>query len=267
MHKSSDLIGCKSGKPSISVIIPVYRNRETISSLASRADAVLEDSSRSHEIIFVDDASPDDSWAVIRELAAANPHVRGLRHTRNLSQHEAVLTGLAHASGDVSVTMDADLQDPPEAIPSLLDALRCSDADVVFAGRIGNYQSWYRMITSRLYRALLLGWLTRLPSDAGMFFAIRRSALARVLALRSPGQASVIGMIAAAQLRSGSVPVPRARRRHGYSAYTTGCRVRSALHMVRCTLFAKPASHGPIQGTDAGAKIDSSCNLTGGESR
>jgi polyisoprenyl-phosphate glycosyltransferase len=225
--------------PAVSVVAPVFGNAASLAALAERIDAAVSGIGAPHEIVLVDDASRDDSWRRIDDLARARAHVRGVRHARNRGQHAAALTGLAHARGDVCVVMDADLQDPPEAIPPLVAALAQTGADVVFAGRRGDYQAWHRMLTSRIYRGLLLGALTDLPPDAGMFFAIGRPALARLLAVevRDP---MVIGMIAAARLRCTSIPVPRAARAHGRSAYSEWRRLRAALNMLRCAWLAPP---------------------------
>ena len=105
------------------------------------------------EIIFVDDASPDDSALVLITLARTDPTVVVLSLPRNAGQHRAVLRGLALARGDV-VVMDADLQDAPEAIPSLLDKMDEGFA-AVFAGRRGNFTPWPRHLTSRAFKYVL----------------------------------------------------------------------------------------------------------------
>jgi len=239
----------------VSVVIPVYANAGSLARLCARIAATMRDHRLDHEIIFVDDASPDDSWTRIEALAQSRPGVRGLRHGGNRGQHRAALAGLGDADGDICVVMDADLQDPPEAIPALLRALRTRDSDVVFAGRVGDYQAWHRMLTSRLYRRLVLAPMTGLPGDAGMFFAIRRDALDRLLAMTTPGTPMLIGMIAAAKLRCLSVPVMRESRPHGSSAYSGWRRLRAAMRMVRSAWFARPSEEAPLRSQQLAAIV------------
>jgi len=156
--------------------------------------------------------------------------IKVLELNQNGGQHEAALRGLRHASGEWLVILDADLQDPPEAIPTLLARAR-TGFDAVFAGRRGRYQSGLRMLTSRAYR-VALSRLIPVPPDAGMFVALRGSAVRSLVELNGP-PSQVVAMIAAAGLRSTSVPVPRQPATSGRSAYTTGLRLRSALRAFR----------------------------------
>lgn len=107
----------------ISVVIPAYRSRDSLSILMERLEAVLTRLKKTFEIIIVDDCSPDDTWAVLKELKKGRPHLKIVRLLRNSGQHNAILCGFSIAHGDIIVTMDDDLQNPPEEIPKLLDAI------------------------------------------------------------------------------------------------------------------------------------------------
>src|SRR5437867_3422015 len=105
----------------ISVVIPVYRSSESLPILIPRLVAEFKRMNKKGEIVLVDDASPDNSWAVLKELK--NVHGKALKIARlltNKGQHNALLCGLSLAKGNVIVTMDDDLQNPPEEIPRLL---------------------------------------------------------------------------------------------------------------------------------------------------
>ena len=104
----------------ISVVLPVYRNAEVLAALHARLVRVLEGEAAELEMIFVDDACPAGSGAVLDQLARRDTRVRVIRHERNQGQRLAVWHGLEAARGEIVITMDADLQDPPEAIPLLL---------------------------------------------------------------------------------------------------------------------------------------------------
>ena len=106
------------GEPtgSISVVVPVYNGERSLDELIRRLEPVLEGETVRYEVILVDDDSRDGSWERIRELARARPWVHGMRLTRNYGQHNANLCGFLHADGDYVVTMDDDLQNPPEEI-------------------------------------------------------------------------------------------------------------------------------------------------------
>ena len=151
----------------ISVVLPVYRNAEALAALYARLIRVLEAETARFELIFVDDACPAGSGAVLDELVRQDARVRIIRHDRNQGQRLAVWHGLEAARGGVVIAMDADLQDPPEAIPLLLVELCSTGAGAVFAGRRGAYQGRVRMATSRLYRSVLQA-LTGIPGDAGL---------------------------------------------------------------------------------------------------
>lgn len=217
----------------ISVIVPVFNNRATLTELARRIrDAVTP--GRTLELVFVDDCSSDDSWDVIAGIMRTAPTgVVAIRPPRNLGQHGAILLGLHHARGTWCAVLDADLQDSPEAIPDLLAAAG-GDDDVVFAGRRGRHQGPVRLATGRLYR-LLLSLLAGIPSDAGTFCVLRRAAVARILALPI-ATPSLIAMVGLARLRAKSIPVQRGQRRAGRSAYSTAARMRLAGRMLRCVL-------------------------------
>lgn len=149
--------------PAISVVSPVYGCRGCLEDLVDRVAASLAPRKQSFEVLLVDDASPDDAWPRIAELSATRPWLRAVRLSRNFGQHHAIAAGLAHARGSVVVVMDCDLQDLPEEIPRLLDALQ-EGTEVAVGQRIDRQDSALKRLGSwGFYR--LLGWLTDTPYD------------------------------------------------------------------------------------------------------
>jgi len=132
----------------ISVVIPVYNNASTVEELARRIDTALQPNP--YEAIFVDDGSSDDSLARLKRIAGANPSAKVISFARNFGQHPAISAGFEHASGDVVVLMDADLQDRPEDIPRLVEKLR-DDVDIVYTRKARAEEELTVRMTSALY--------------------------------------------------------------------------------------------------------------------
>lgn len=218
--------GPTPARGSVSVVVPVYRNAETLRALHASLRRVLDAAAPAADIVFVDDASPDDSALVLESLARVDPRVSVLRMVRNAGPHRAVLAGLAHARGDAAVLMDADLQDPPDAVPALLAGL-AEGYDAVFAGRRGRYQARDRLLVSYAYK-LLMSLIAGTPADAGMCVAMSRRMVDRLIAFRAP-RPNVVAMIGLSGLRFTSRPVTRNRRPVGASAFTAWRRVRTGV--------------------------------------
>ena len=207
----------------VAVVVPVYGNEATLPALAERVAAALDQTR--WRLRLVVDASPDASLAVARALAAADGRVRVTDLPRNVGQHRALARGLADEPDAAAwVCLDGDLQDPPEAVPVLLDRLATGDVAAVFGGRRGTYEGAARLATGRLHRAAL-SRLTGLPGDAGAFVALSPSAREAVLALQGP---SVVAAIGVAGVRTTSVPVVRDPRHAGRSTWTGAARLRQS---------------------------------------
>ena len=114
------LVMSASEPRSLSVVIPVFNSDAILPKLIERLEAVLTAQGDAFEVILVDDDSRTDAWSVIEQLAAAKPWIRGFRLMRNYGQHNALLCGIREARHEVVVTIDDDLQHPPEEIPQLL---------------------------------------------------------------------------------------------------------------------------------------------------
>jgi glycosyltransferase involved in cell wall biosynthesis len=212
--------------PQISVVLPLFRNAVTLPELYERLRKTLELHEADFELIFVDDACPEDSGRVVLELATHDERVRLVSLPRNVGQHSAVLAGLGRARGTWTAVMDADLQDPPEAIPHLLEEATRTGAPIVFAGRRGRYESRFRLLTSRVFKRALAA-LARVPPDAGLFVILARPVVERLLELdgRRPYVTAMIGCTGFGMV---SVPVVRAARPSGESAYRFRDRLTSA---------------------------------------
>ncbi|MGY1592361.1 glycosyltransferase [Geodermatophilus sp. SYSU D00708] len=206
--------------PLVAVIVPVYRNEATLEPLADRLAAAL--AGRNWRLRLVIDASPDDSARVAFALSAADPRIAVTGLTVTGGQHAALARGLAAEPGaDVWVCMDADLQDPPEAVPLLLDRLADGDVEAVFAGRRGDYESRLRRLTGTAHRRVAAR-LTGLPPDAGAFLAMGPRVRAAVLAEEAPSIVLAVGL---ARRPVATVPVARSRRPEGRSAWSARARL------------------------------------------
>ena len=225
------MTGGRGSGPRVAVVVPVYGNEATLRPLADRLAAAL--SGRNWRLRLVIDASPDDSAAVAGALAAEDRRIAVTGLPINVGQHAALAHGLAaEAHADAWVCLDADLQDPPEAVPLLLDRLARGDVAAVFAGRRGRYQSPGRRLTGTVHRGVVAR-LTGLPADAGAFLAMDatvRSAV--VVAVRDEGAPSVVLAVARAGRPVTSVPVARDRRTEGRSAWTGRSRARQSLRSL-----------------------------------
>ena len=133
----------------ISVVVPVYRSEQTLKELIGRVSQALQNCD--FEIILVDDASGDGSWQQISSLAKENQYVHGLRLGRNSGQHGALLAGVRVAKFEIVVTIDDDLQNPPEEIEKLISELKPS-VDVVYGVSAEIKQNFYRRIGSKFVR-------------------------------------------------------------------------------------------------------------------
>jgi glycosyltransferase involved in cell wall biosynthesis len=157
----------------VSVVVPVYNGANTLEALVQRLGEVLPKVAEQYELVLVNDGSPDTSWDVIRGLAETRPWLVGVRLMRNYGQHNAILCGIRAARYDVIVTMDDDLQHPPEKIPDLLAKLD-EGFDVVYGVPRKRQHSWYRAFFSALTKRAV-AWVMGLPSvqDIGSYRAFR----------------------------------------------------------------------------------------------
>ncbi len=141
-------------KPYLSVVIPVYNEQENLPTLYIRLMAVLDKLGKPFEILFTNDGSRDNSLGLLRDFHKQRPkQVRVIDFNGNFGQHMAIMAAFELARGDVIVTLDADLQNPPEEIPKLLDEIE-KGHDVVGGYRKDRHDSWFRRKASRLLNAV-----------------------------------------------------------------------------------------------------------------
>src|ERR1700674_4176870 len=134
----------------MSIVVPVYGCRECLDQLHEQLTTAVKTITSSYEVVFVDDRSPDGAWPVLEHLAAADPHVHAIRLSRNFGQHAAITAGLARSQGEWTVVMDCDLQDPPDAIPSLYKRAK-EGFDLVLARRKQRTHSAFRLALAKAY--------------------------------------------------------------------------------------------------------------------
>lgn len=137
----------------ISVVVPLYNEAESLPELAAWIERVMRENDFSYEVIFVNDGSTDDSWKVIKELAAANPAIHGICFSRNYGKSPALNEGFAMAQGDVVITMDADLQDSPDEIPELYRMITEGGYDLVSGWKKKRYDPLSKTIPTKLFNA------------------------------------------------------------------------------------------------------------------
>jgi undecaprenyl-phosphate 4-deoxy-4-formamido-L-arabinose transferase len=168
-------------RPDVSVVVTLFNEAATVEELHRRAIATLEALGRPFELVFVDDGSTDGTFAALERLHRGDPRVRAVRLKRNFGQHPAMHAGIVRAQGDVVVTMDGDLQNPPEDIPRLLDAVDAG-YDVASGRRVVREDTWGRTLPSRLINGMLRRFTGVPIADFGCAFnAYRRDALEPML--------------------------------------------------------------------------------------
>jgi len=213
----------------VSVVLPVYDRASGVAELIARLRAALP--AAGLEIVLVHDGGPPESLETLRALADSDSSVRVVELAGNQGQNAAVLAGLRRTGGDLVVVMDADLQDPPEAVPSLLAAIR-DRWDTAFGGRRGAYEARGRLAGSRALKLLLhLLSRRRLPADAGLFVAMRREVVVRLLRVHTR-EPYVVGLLAHVGGRMTSLPVPRLPSPDAGSGYGTVARLRLARRAI-----------------------------------
>lgn len=202
-----------------SVVIPVYRSARILPELYERLTRVMQGLDANYEIIFVEDCGPDDSWHVLQALAEKDPAVTAIQLMRNSGQSNATLCGFAQARGRIVITMDDDLQHPPEEIPALIAALG-ADVDVVMGVPREKKHHWFRCLGSSVmhnFNSILLGKNRNLRFTS--FRLMRRAVVDGLLTLRTLSPA--LGpMINSVTHRIINVTVLHASRKEGRSGYT-----------------------------------------------
>ena len=160
---------------SVSCVIPVYNNAVTIRELFDRLCAAFSPITDEYEIIFINDGSRDESWKIIRSLCDENPHCVGIQLSRNFGQHPAINAGLLRARGDITVLMDADLQDRPEELAKILAPFeRDEDLDIAYTQFVLEAGGKSRL-TSRLFNSVLVRITgSHQPANVGTYRAFSR---------------------------------------------------------------------------------------------
>jgi glycosyltransferase involved in cell wall biosynthesis len=216
--------------PAISVVVPVYNGAATLPELAARVEEAL--AGRAYELVLVNDGSADESWERIEALVRDRSQVRGLDLMRNYGQHNALLAGIRAARGAVVVTIDDDLQNPPEEIPKLLAELERDEADVVYGTAAEQHYGLWRSLGTRLSKLALR---IAIGSDvAGRVSAFRafRTDLRQAFAGFEAPYVSIDVLLNWGAARYAFVPVEHRARDEGQSSYSFGRLATHALNVL-----------------------------------
>lgn len=215
----------------LSIVVPVYNSATMIRSLIEAIETTFADSTKTFEVILVNDGSADRSWEEIAQLAKDRAFVLGINLMRNYGQHNALLAGIQQAQGDVIVTMDDDLQHPPAEIPKLLAVLH-EGWDVVYGVPDRERHGFWRDLASRLYKvALRTVMRVDVAEQTSAFRAFRRATVEAQMRFTGPF-VDIDALLAWGTSRFGSVRVRHMERGDGVSNYTFLSLVSHALDMT-----------------------------------
>jgi polyisoprenyl-phosphate glycosyltransferase len=218
-----------SAAPSVSVAIPVYNEAQVLPSLLSRLRTVLDAiPGGPHQMVFVDDGSSDTTVEVLEAEARRDPRILVVALSRNFGHQTALTAALDHVAGDVTVVMDADLQDPPEALPSFLEE-HARGFDVVYARRVDRKEGiLLRLSYFFFYRLIARMSALDLPLDAGDFGLMSRRVVEQLR--RAPEHHRYLrGLRRWVGFRQTGVIVERSARAAGTSKYTPAKLLKLAL--------------------------------------
>ncbi|RJP23501.1 MAG: glycosyltransferase [Candidatus Abyssobacteria bacterium SURF_5] len=215
----------------LSVVVPVFNSQFSLPELARRLAPVLEATGEKYELILVNDGSQDQSWNVIRNLVEQYKWIRGIDLMRNYGQQNALLCGIRNARHEFIVTMDDDLQHPPEEIPKLLDKL-ASGFDVVYGAPVDEQHTFWRNLASRFIKLMLRKAMNvDTARDVSAFRAFRTDLRTAFANYESPF-VSIDVLLAWGTTRFAAVAVPHHPRRTGESNYTLGKLITHGLNMT-----------------------------------
>ena len=203
----------------ISVVVPVYFNAATLPRLAERLRAIWQSADFDLEAIFVDDGSGDDSWDRIVTIARQWPAARGVRFTRNFGSQMAIVAGLREATGDAAAVLSADLQEPPELLPNLVEAWR-RGATAALAVRQSRPEPWpTRAAAGLYYRSLRRLAFADMPAQGFDCFLIGCPAIDFLVENREVNT-SLPGLLLWGGFPTALVPYERVAREEGHSRWT-----------------------------------------------
>jgi len=234
----------------LSVVVPCFNEQACLAALHERLTAAARRAvGEDYEIVLVNDGSRDSSWPLMQQLAAADPHLVAVNLSRNHGHQLALTAGLDLCRGDIILIIDADLQDPPELLPEMLEAMRAQKADVVYGVRRSRSgeTAFKRATAHGFYRLLSRATEVDIPLDAGDFRLMSRRALDALLAM--PEQARFIrGMVAWIGFRQVPFAYHRQERFAGETKYPLKKMMRFALDALTGFSSAplKLASHAGL---------------------
>lgn len=218
----------------VSVVIPVYNEQESLPELIRRTTAACESLGKEYEILLIDDGSSDNSAHMLVEASQAEgSHIVSILLNRNYGQHSAIMAGFSHVTGDLIITLDADLQNPPEEIPRLV-AKADEGYDVVGTVRQNRQDSWFRKTASKMINRLIQRTTGKAMGDYGcMLRAYRRHIVDAMLHCHE--RSTFIPILANIFARRAiEIPVHHAEREFGESKYSFMRLINLMYDLVTC---------------------------------
>jgi len=217
--------------PSLSIVVPVYRSAESLPRLVERLGSALREFAADFEVILVCDGSPDRSWSVICELAASRDWLRGIELKRNYGQHNALLCGIREAKNEVVVTLDDDLQNPPEEIHKLIDRLD-PETDVVYGTPEREQHGLFRNLASRITKLVLENAMGAETASRISAFRAFRTEVRDAFGPHASPFVNIDVLLTWGSTRFASVVVRHDERAAGPSNYTLRMLLVHALNML-----------------------------------
>lgn len=206
-------------KPHISIVSPVYHGEKMVAELVRRNLESVCSITDNYEIILVNDASPDNSWAEIVKQCSLNPKVKGINLSRNFGQHYAITAGLHFAAGEWVVVMDCDLQDRPEEIPNLYNKAM-EGFDIVYARRVARKDGFFKRLSSTLFH-WVYNWLSGLNADKTIAnFGIYKQCVIDEYNSMPERARSFPSLVKYLGFRDTAIDVEHAERAEGKSSYS-----------------------------------------------
>jgi undecaprenyl-phosphate 4-deoxy-4-formamido-L-arabinose transferase len=203
----------------LSVVIPVFNEEDNLVELQARLAATLNASEYDWEVIYVDDGSKDRSWELLSRIQSQDPHVRLVRFNRNYGQHMAIFAGFERVRGQVVVTLDADLQNPPEEVPKLVAKL-AEGYDVVSGWRQDRHDSLLRKIPTWMVAKLTSKLVGVQLRDYGCMLRAYRREIVEAMCVSQEASSYIPALANIYAARVAEIPVAHAQRSAGQSKYS-----------------------------------------------